>query len=78
MPQAPQLAGSLATSVQAPPHAVLPPAQPHFPPEHAWPAAHATAHAPQFLESLERSTQAPWQALSPEEQLELQTPLEHT
>ena len=51
-PQAPQFAGSAATSVHVPPQSISEPGQPHIPALHAVPAAHALPHVPQFALSV--------------------------
>jgi hypothetical protein len=63
LPQAPQLAGSLASDVHAEPHKVSSGGQAHVPPTHICPSAHATPHAPQCSTSDPRSTHPPPQAV---------------
>jgi hypothetical protein len=58
LPQAPQLAGSVAVVTQVVPQSVCPVAQPQEPFEQLWPLAQAVPHAPQLLESVAVFVQA--------------------
>ena len=60
MPHVPQLAGSLSTLMHVVPHSMFGDMQngTHAPPVHTSPAGHAFPHAPQFVASVCRSTQA--------------------
>jgi hypothetical protein len=63
-PQAPQLPGSVARSVQTPPQTVCPAAQAHAPARQLWPPVQVTPQAPQLALSVAVSTQAPEQAVA--------------
>jgi hypothetical protein len=66
---APQLALSVCVSTQAAAHALVPPGQPQWPPEHTWSVVHTVPHPPQFALSVSSLAQYdPPGPLSPKEQ----------
>lgn len=68
MPHRPQLRGSVCVLVHAPPHMTSPEVQPHTPPLHEAPGAHAALHAPQLFASVLVLVHVPLQTCSPEGQ----------
>lgn len=74
MPQAPQLAGSLARDTQVPPQLTWPEGHAHCPLTHVVPPAQVLPHAPQFAPSLCVSMHAPAHETSPVPQVVVQVP----
>jgi hypothetical protein len=80
VPQAPQLAGSIAVLVQLPEQLVSPAPQlvTHAPAEHTWPETHARPHIPQFARSVCTSRQVPEQLVCPARHDTTQAPAVHS
>jgi hypothetical protein len=64
VPQAPQLFGSVVTSTQVSPHALVPAGHEHVFAAHSLPPVHFVPHPPQLAGSLVVSTHAPVQLVS--------------
>jgi hypothetical protein len=74
VPQAPQFWGSALTSAHVPAQSRVPAGQTHLPPLQSCEALHAFVHEPQCRSSVAVSTQALEQLVSPDSQLDAQTP----
>jgi hypothetical protein len=75
----PQCAASVEVLAHTVPHSAVPLGQPpQVPPLHVAPLGHAVVHAPQWLGSTDRFTQAPPQFVCPDGHCDMQAPLAHT
>lgn len=76
---APQCAASLEVFAHTLPHRLVPLGHPlQVPLLHVAPLGHAVVHAPQWLGSFERFTQAPAQLVCPDGHCDMHAPLAHT
>jgi hypothetical protein len=78
LPHAPQWAGSLVTSVHAPPQSIVPASQTHLLALQIFPPEQAVPQVPQFCPSLATSTQPPEQTESGAVQLAAHWPSSQT
>jgi hypothetical protein len=74
VPHAPQFAGSLRVSTQAPEQVLRPPVHAHWPATQRLAPVQAVPQAPQFARSLRVSTQAPPQLVRPVAHVVVQMP----